>query len=323
MRCFLRLRRMRRAVALQGVAVRSARRRGFTLVELLVAIAIIGILIALLLPAVQAAREAARRMSCTNNLKQTGIAMHLYHDTYRQLPAGWTALHPTTGQPYWLGQPGWAWGSTILSFLEQDAVEKTLIHRGLRITDPLNQAARVAVINTYRCPSDVGADTFVLPAGPMPAPTYNPGYTATELATSNYVGAFGTVGMVQVCGGTGNCLGDGALVFQRGFNFADITDGLSSTFLVGERRSKTYPSTWVGVLAGGAHAPGRVVAVASTPPNSSQGDMSNFSSFHPTGTNFLSGDGSVRMVPETIDRAVYLALCTRASADMTNGFLSP
>jgi len=301
----------------------NCRRRGFTLVELLVVIAIIGILIGLLLPAVQAAREAARRMSCTNNLKQIGIAMHLYHDTYRQLPAGWTALHPTTGQPYWLGQPGWAWGSDILAFLEKDSVEKTLIHRELRITDPLNQAARVAVINTYRCPSDIGPSTFVLPAGPMPAPNYNPNYTDTEVATSNYVGVFGTVAMLQVCGGAGNCVGDGSLVLQRGFNFADVTDGLSSTLLVGERRSLSYPSTWVGVLAGAAHAPGRIVAVAATPPNSSQSDMSNFSSFHPTGTNFLSADGSVRLVPETIDRSAYLALCTRATGDLTGGALAP
>ena len=262
-------------------------------------------------------------MSCTNNLKQIGIAMHLYHDTYRQLPAGWTALHPTTGQPYWLGQPGWAWGSAILSFLEKDAIETTLIHRELRITDPLNQAARVAVISTYRCPSDIGRSTFVLPAGPMPAPNYNANYTATEVATSNYVGVFGTVAMAQVCGGTGNCMGDGSLVLQRGFNFAAMTDGLSSTFLVGERRSLSYPSTWVGVLAGAAHAPGRVVAVASTPPNSSQGDMSNFSSFHRSGTNFLVADGSVRLVPETIEQRAYLALCTRAAGDLTGDSAAP
>jgi hypothetical protein len=83
-------------------------------------------------------------MSCSNNFKQIGIAMHLYHDTNLCLPAAWSAMHPTTGQPYWLGQPGWAWGSVILPFIEQGAVEKTLIHRHLRITDPMNQAARLA-----------------------------------------------------------------------------------------------------------------------------------------------------------------------------------
>lgn len=301
----------------------SSQRRAFTLVELLVVIAIIGILIALLLPAVQAAREAARRMSCGNNFKQIGIAMHLYHDTNRCLPAAWSAVHPTTGQPYWLGQPGWAWGSVILPFIEQGAVEKTLIHRHLRITDPMNQAARLTTVPTYRCPSDIGPRTFVLPPGPMPMPNYSPGFTATELATCNCIGVFGSQQMAQVCGGTGDCAGDGPLVFQRWFGFAEIRDGLSETFLVGERRSLNYPSTWIGVFAGAAHAPGRVVAVSTTPPNSTAGDMFNFSSFHPTGTNFLCADGSSRLVSETIEQSVFIALCTRAKGDLTKGFLGP
>jgi len=305
----------------------SIRQRGFTLVELLVVIAIIGILIALLLPAVQAAREAARRMSCTNNFKQVGLAMHLYHDSNLCLPAGWSAWHPTTGQPYWLGQPGWGWASTILPYLEQDNVAKSLIHRELPMTDAMNQAVRLMPIPTYRCPSDKSDKTFILQPGPMPKPNYTTGFTATELATGNCVGNFGTIPMATVCSGTGNCVGDGVMVFQRWFGFADITDGLSETFLVGERRSKAYPSTWMGVFAGGDMAPGRVVAVASTPPNSSvstatgPSDMYNFSSFHPTGTNFLCADGSVHLISETIEQSVYWALCTRANGDLTNGYL--
>jgi len=298
-----------------------SRPSGFTLVELLVVIAIIGILIALLLPAVQAAREAARRASCTNNLKQLGLAMHLYHDSQQRVPAAWSAWHPVTGQPYWLGQPGWGWASIILPYLEQENVAKSLIHRELRMTDPANQAVQITPIPTYRCPSDVGGKTFVLPPGPTPAPNYSTGFTSTELAVSNYVGNFGTRAMSQVCGGTGNCVGDGSLVFQRWFSFAEISDGLSETIFIGERRTQNYPSTWMGVFAGGAHAPGRVVAVASTPPNSTTGgDMMNFSSFHPAGTNFLAVDGSVHMVAETIDQPVYFALCTRATGDLTKGY---
>src|SRR5688572_7073348 len=95
--------------------------RGFTLVEILVVIAIIGILVGLLLPAVQAAREAARRTSCFNNMKQIGLALHSYHDTFRTLPPGWLAHDPVTRQPWTEGETGWGWASLILPFIEQNA----------------------------------------------------------------------------------------------------------------------------------------------------------------------------------------------------------
>ncbi|MBM4089106.1 MAG: DUF1559 domain-containing protein [Planctomycetes bacterium] len=104
-------------------------RRAFTFIELLVAIAIIGILLALLLPAVQAAREAAHRMSCGNNMKQIGIALHLYHDTFGRLPAGWKGYDPHTGQADWVGEPGWGWCAAILPYIEQVNVSDKLCTR--------------------------------------------------------------------------------------------------------------------------------------------------------------------------------------------------
>ncbi len=122
----------------------SLNRSGFTLVELLVVIAIIGILVGLLLPAVQAAREASRRMQCSNNLRQIGLALHNYHDTYRRLPPN-----------RWGGIGGRVWGphSLILPFIEQGNIHKT-IDFGSLWSAPSNAEARASTVPTYLCPSD-------------------------------------------------------------------------------------------------------------------------------------------------------------------------
>ncbi len=290
--------------------------KAFTLIELLVVIAIIGILVALLLPAVQAAREAARRMSCSNNMKQIGIALQMYHDAFRQLPAGWRGNDPATGQPHWFGLPGWGWGSAILPFLEQENVSDGLVHSERPITDPVNTAARTVHLPIYRCPSDIGDETFVLPGGGI---FVGPGsFQPLELATGNYVGVFGTVDLHHVCM-SGKCEGNGTFFLNRGLNFSEIKDGLSNTMIVGERSSKLAYSTWVGVVTGGQHGPARVVGVAESPPNSKASPeqyFHNFSSWHPTGTHFLSADGSVHLVSETINMQVYHALCTRKGHDI-------
>ncbi len=305
---------------MEGVTVTGhLRLRGFTLVELLVVIAIIGILIALLLPAVQAAREAARRMSCTNNMKQIGIALHLYHDTNRCMPPGWLADHPVTGRPYWLGRPGWGWAARLLPLIEQENVGDSLIDFNLSLTHTTHADARTTVIPTYVCPTDPGNRLFILKPGPQPSVNYGTGFTDTEVTKSNYVGVFGTIQMLNACGGGGDCVGNGSIVFQRAFRFRDLRDGLSQTFVIGERSSEHSGSTWLGVFAGAAHAPGRVTAVATMPPNSDKGAAFNFSSYHPGGTNFLAADGSVKLLTETIDMPTYHALCTRADGDVVSG----
>ncbi len=286
-------------------------RRGFTLVELLVVIAIIGILVGLLLPAVQAAREAARRMSCGNNMKQIGLALHLYHDTFLCFPAGWRGYDPDTGRDDWLGEPGWGWCAAILPYVEQKSLAESMIRYELPIYYAVNQAAREQVLPVFRCPSDIGDPRFALEgAGGHASGAVFP----MLMATANYVGVFGTADMHDVCH-DGPCVGDGTFFLNRCLRLADIRDGLSQTLVVGERTSKLSYSTWVGAVAGSEHGPARVVGIGCFPPNSEETYehyVHNFSSLHPSGTHFVLGDGSVHMIIETIDRSLYLSLCTRA-----------
>jgi prepilin-type N-terminal cleavage/methylation domain-containing protein len=301
----------------------AQRPRGFSLVELLVVIAIIGILIAMLLPAIQSAREAARRMTCTNNLKQIGLGLHLFHDSNQRLPSGWRGRDSTTGAPAPLGEPGWGWAPYILPFMEEGNTLRNYVHMNKPMAADENSQARVQVIAMLRCPSDSGSDVYTwVPDEPAGSGPSSP--SGLQLATANYIGVFGTQD-IHECGSLPpdqQCVSDGSFFHNSIVRFKDISDGLSNTFIVGERTSKLGNSTWVGVPPGDKCAPGLVVGTASYPPNSEDTDIHNFSSSHPLGTNFLSADGSVRTVAEQIDEQIYHALCTRAAGDSVGNFFS-
>jgi prepilin-type N-terminal cleavage/methylation domain-containing protein len=287
----------------------KVRTKAFTLVELLVVIGIIGVLVALLLPAVQAAREAARRASCRNNLKQIGIALHNYHDSNQRLPMGWVGLDLVRQRsPLAEGHPGWGWAAKILPFLERINVSDNLIHDTLPITHDDNYEARGKYLPEFRCPSDTGPRRFELSMESDPATIL------ARLPVANYVGVFGTVELDGCAGlpvGT-QCRGDGVLFHNSDVRFADIKDGLSNTIAVGERGSRNDFSTWLGIVPDAEDTFARILGIADHPPNTKFGHLDDFRSFHPAGTNFVLGDGSVRLIKETIDIEVYQALATRS-----------
>jgi prepilin-type N-terminal cleavage/methylation domain-containing protein/prepilin-type processing-associated H-X9-DG protein len=279
-------------------------RKAFTLVELLVVIAIIGILVALLLPAVQAAREAARRMSCNNNMKQIGLALHNYHDTFKALPMGWIGLAAPGGPVLSEGEPGWGWAAHVLPFIEQNTVTD-IVRDTLPITSPLNQAARNTHLPIFRCPSDANSQQFfdLEDAG---------GAVLSTVPTANYVGMFGTIEL-EDCEGLPagvQCRGDGPFFHNSSTRFRDFIDGTSNTLLVAERSSKYGRSTWVGAIPGADESFARILAIADEPPNSGGGHLDDPGSYHPGGTNFVFADGSVHIITNTIDLNVYIALAT-------------
>ncbi len=312
------------------------RRNGFTLVELLVVIAIIGILIALLLPAVQAAREAARRMQCANNLKQLALAMHNYEGTHGVLPP--TAFEFTAT----LRGNELSWNCFILPFIEKMSIyEQFSFVPGQWNSGPKREGgpdadgkykSLVALnpIEAFFCPSATnriaahGSSTLLNPE----RKTYN----------SHYFGVAGPKippglpnphGYVYKPGGSyGGYAQDGVLYNDSAVKFSEITDGLSNTFMLGEmamHEDNSYGTTanwyggdganWVrGISFTGMSSSKNVVFGVNVMPSSAGFYDFNdlpFSSMHPGGAQFAKCDGSVSFVDEDMAMGVYWATCSR------------
>ncbi|MDD3588077.1 MAG: DUF1559 domain-containing protein [Thermoguttaceae bacterium] len=253
---------------------KTSRKHGFTLVELLVVIAIIGILIALLLPAVQAAREAARRMQCTNNLKQIGLALHNYHSTYNCFPQGATAQSKIVNDVWVYMAYGWNWRITILPHMEQMHIYESLNFTsepfGAFEFDTSGQNCNCAnsahnkilcnlLIPTYHCPSfasepidNINRGTL----GTLGAPLWHRNDGLTMIA--NYAGVSGTYlnpdetsdgtynqgsfGMTSTRNVLVSCFISSAnhtYVTPMYRSVADVLDGTSNTVVVGEQSGKT------------------------------------------------------------------------------------
>jgi prepilin-type N-terminal cleavage/methylation domain-containing protein len=212
-------------------------RRGFTLVELLVVIAIIGVLVALLLPAVQAAREAARRSSCSNNLKQLGLGMHNYEGSFSSLPYAYTMAY----QPGVTGDMiAHGWGVRILPFIEQQPLHDRYDYR-ISLADAPNQAVMSTHLKVMQCPSTPGQNRlhrFLVPAGAVQGvlPTSNVTFdeSAGDYApTTGVRGVYSNTAYANFPGGGGGQR-DGALSGNDAVRLAAITDGTSNTILLAE-----------------------------------------------------------------------------------------
>ncbi len=303
--------------------------RAFTLVELLVVIAIIGVLVALLLPAVQAAREAARRTRCSNNLKQIGLALHNYEDTHKRLPYG---------TPGCCTPEGSNWAVSIFPHMEYGNIQDKMDLSGNFKNTPQNALiAQTVKLPIFICPTDPAASKHIIarhahnvtpghmlwyPAsmGPthMDSCPYCPNPTPSETNFCCQGWNFGT----QAGGGfpAGSFFG----MFGRtahSIRLGEVTDGLSNTWMVGETLpahckfmgvfSQNFPTSGTGIPLGtmvdrGVGKPGE---------DTDWFRSCGFKSLHPAGANFALGDASVRFVMNSIDYKLYNELGSRAGGE--------
>ena len=263
----------------------SSKRNAFTLVELLVVIAIIGILIALLLPAVQAAREAARRMQCTNNLKQIGLGLHNHHDTFGEFPG----YRSPAGK--------WCWGTSILPFIEGGTMYDLLDTKNNTFASAVDgsagsdvQAAIGTVLEYYRCPSSDAPDVY--------------DRDGVSYGVSSYAASRG---YAQADYDSRKAPNNGGLPVNPQ-SMSAISDGLSNTFLVGEISARyggweTTNGRGIGSWAGNCSS--NWWDYQSTLSRDGCHPLNfiyhwGFTSVHPGGGNFVLGDGSVQFISETI-----------------------
>jgi prepilin-type N-terminal cleavage/methylation domain-containing protein/prepilin-type processing-associated H-X9-DG protein len=258
---------------------------GFTLMELLVSIAVIGVLIGLLLPAIQAAREAARRMSCCNNLHQIGVGMHYYHDANRHFPPGAIEMRSLTSLSRFKARQI-AWSALLLPYVEQKGVYSTL-----DITKPfdhgVNAAGAANVLSLYLCPS-VPRSSFLV----------------QNRGACDYGGIMGQTLQPSAT------MQDGVMIDkEKGTNYLgikDITDGVSYTLMISE------DAAW----ADGQWINGQNVFVVSHEINSPPNGDNEIRSKHPGGANGLFCDGSVRFLNQELDSNTLKGICTRAGKEI-------
>lgn len=331
----------------------SFRNRGFTLIELLVVIAIIAILIALLLPAVQQAREAARRSTCKNHLKQIGLALHNYHDTFLRFPIGeqspvwrsnWRApILPYLDQAPAYNQMNFSIGSSTIGFASQGSSGY-----GFGTGAGTNEILKTLRVPVYNCPSSPHSNAANGSANVV---------NNSELGqTMDYVGIAGATpdpsGATNFCSavsagyGLGTYCNNGLLVPNESFRMRDVTDGTSNTIIVAEQSGQVnnvdsrsnYYGGWSGITRGGrassftATVWGSGTTTVMYSPNSfwntSAGDEAYrtygantiIGSYHTGGTHVLLTDGAVRFISDNLDFSTLANICSKADGQVLGEF---
>jgi prepilin-type N-terminal cleavage/methylation domain-containing protein/prepilin-type processing-associated H-X9-DG protein len=301
------------------------RRRGFTMIELLIVVAIISVLIGLLLPAVQKVREAAARTQCTKNLTQIGMALQDYHDLRDCLPPGYLCNPVKPQDPSWTS-PGWGWAALLLPFLDESNLAASM-DLSLPVEDPGAAIAtgRTTLLRMFTCPSDPGPGTFTV-VDKIGAPL-------AMVATNSYAACFGSTDKQGKVIDVGSRPDEGNGLFFRNsrLTFDDITDGTSTTLAVGERVAWFAQTPWAGAVTGGitqasaAATTGLAMKSAATQTlahmglhrlNAANAESDDFYTNHTNAAIFLFADGSVRPIHVTADLRVLQALASRAGGEI-------
>jgi prepilin-type N-terminal cleavage/methylation domain-containing protein/prepilin-type processing-associated H-X9-DG protein len=297
-----------------------SKRAAMTLIELLVVMAIIAILLGLLLPVIQRARESAQRTLCANQLRQIGLACHGYHDVHGAFPPGYIAC--PNPDPL-ATDPGWGWAAFLLPHLEQDPLYQQLL-----FSDPIEQpanAARLTELRLFICPSDSG-----VPASfPITDAT---GAYITDAAPTSYAACYGSGELDEVPGPS-----EGIFYRNSHVRLTDIKDGTSTTLMIGDRAWSHAMAPWAGAVNGGTVRGGprnawryfpdavypapNFTCVQANHINATQdpdGSLDELFSEHAGGVNVVFADGAVHFLHQQINTAVLAALGTRAGGEVVN-----
>jgi len=293
-------------------------RSAFTLVELLVSITIIGLLIAMLMPALQAARNSARRAHCANNLKNIGLALQNFHAAKGSFPSGYISGVDSSGNET---GPGWGWLSQSLTYMDQSPLSSTIDFR--QPIESLVNTARNQLISNLLCPAnEISKPTW--PAEVRDA-SGEPMSLICRVAFCAYVGMYGSTDTTPT--------GDGIFFRNSHIRVRDITDGTSRTIAADERAYVLGDGTWVGAVTGASMFPDDYAAKIAVEhlkpasamvlghtglgngPNNPKSEINQFYSLHGNGVNFVFADGHVAFLPDTIDYSLYQAMSTRAGTE--------